>query len=214
MATKLAIFTDVHGDLQALDDALRQARRLGCTRFVCAGDVVDTGLFPDETIARLRAENIPTVRGNHDRWTFERDSFEGSGATADLLSPESLKWLKALPTEWGEWFGDVRVVVTHARPGSDMNGISTKLRKDELERMLDDTMAGVLVVGHTHQAFELRLADGRKVVNPAALLRDPADPDEEVACTGTFGVLELPSRRFTVHEAATGNEVEITRLGK
>jgi predicted phosphodiesterase len=215
MATKLATFSDVHGDLQALQDALREARRLGCTRFVCAGDVVDTGLFHDETVALLRTEKIPTVRGNHDRWAVEGGSREaGPSACADLLSPRTMRWLKELPTAWAEWIDDVHVVVTHARPGSDMNGISPReARRDVLARMLDDTMAGVLVVGHTHEAFELKLADGRKVVNPAALLRDAADPDEEAPCTGTFGVLELPSRGFTVHRAKDGTEVDVVRRG-
>ena len=50
---KLAIISDLHADLHALRDALTHIDRLGCDAIVCAGDVVDIGVFPEETIALL-----------------------------------------------------------------------------------------------------------------------------------------------------------------
>ena len=48
---RLALVTDVHGDVHALTDALAQIDRLACEQIVCCGDVADYGLFPDETVA-------------------------------------------------------------------------------------------------------------------------------------------------------------------
>jgi predicted phosphodiesterase len=70
--TRLALLSDVHADVHALRDALSQVDRLGVDRVVCCGDVIDYGLFPDETIALLRERRIATVRGNHDRWALAR----------------------------------------------------------------------------------------------------------------------------------------------
>ena len=47
---KLAIISDLHADVHALRDALAQIERLGCDEIVCAGDVLDWGLFPERTI--------------------------------------------------------------------------------------------------------------------------------------------------------------------
>jgi predicted phosphodiesterase len=66
----IAIISDVHADVHALRDALVQIERLGCSRIVCAGDLVDYGLFPEETIALMVERQIPCVRGNHDRWAL------------------------------------------------------------------------------------------------------------------------------------------------
>jgi len=46
---RLAVFTDLHADLHALRDALSQIERLHCDAIVCAGDLVDYGVFPEET---------------------------------------------------------------------------------------------------------------------------------------------------------------------
>ena len=80
----------------------------------------------------------------------------------------------------------------------------------ELQGHLDRVGADVLVVGHTQVAFRLAAARGGVVMNPGALLRAPAVP-LEIPSGGAFGVLELPSREFTVHRAEDGAEVESIR---
>src|SRR5580658_692973 len=45
LMSRLAIVSDVHADVHALRDALAQIERLGCDAVVCAGDLVDYGLF-------------------------------------------------------------------------------------------------------------------------------------------------------------------------
>jgi predicted phosphodiesterase len=65
--TRLAIVTDVHADVHALRDALAQIDKLGVDQILCCGDLVDYGLFPDETLTLVRERRIVTIRGNHDR---------------------------------------------------------------------------------------------------------------------------------------------------
>lgn len=199
MATRLCILSDVHGDIHALEKALSMAEALGCTRFVCAGDVVDFGLFPDEVIARLRERKIPTIRGNHERWVLDP---RASSPTRDLLSDESLEWIRTLPTEWSETIDGVRIVMTHARPGSDMKGIFPNIDSDTARKFLLHVAAQVLVVGHTHESFEVVVDGVGKIVNPGALLRDPGPGEDAPPAPGSFGVLELPSRKFEVHRVS------------
>jgi predicted phosphodiesterase len=65
--TRIAINSDVHSDVHALTDALFQAERLGCDAIVCAGDLVDHGMYPNEALALLSSRSISCIRGNHDR---------------------------------------------------------------------------------------------------------------------------------------------------
>ena len=143
---------------------------------------------------------------------------EGHDASGWDLTPRAMAFLESLPASWTRRIDDVRVAVWHARPKSDMKGIYPDASTTELASQLDRAEADVLVVGHTHVPFA-RFVDRRLVCNPGALLRDPAEPMEggmlfdresgkfvpaPAPGGGTFGVLELPTLRFTVHRARDG----------
>ena len=237
--TKLGIISDVHSDLPMLDAALRRMRELGCDIIVCAGDLVDGDVFPDEVVARLRDDKIPTIRGNHDRWALEHagklrsqarrridlrrdgppdfDAESGVYGSGAELGPETLAFLAKLPTSIQMEIEGVRMAVHHARPGvfgGDMVGIETRTTSPAtMETLRGLASADVLLVGHTHERFAVRVPGGL-VANPGALwdgsadyakldsLYVPAGPSY-----GTFGVLELPSTRFTVYRADDGQVV-------
>jgi len=195
--TRFAFITDVHADVHALHDALRMIDALSIPRrnVLCCGDLVDYGLFPEETLTLLRESRIACVRGNHDRWAMQ----PGSDAAAWDLSDASMEFLRTLPTEWRIDIGTERLLVTHARPGNDMQGIDKETPADELAALLDAARADILVVGHTHGPFVRRLGDGRIVMNPGALLRDPG-PGCQVQTPGTFGEIDVLLRRCTIHK--------------
>ena len=218
---RLAVISDVHGDVQALRDALAQAERLGCDAVVCAGDLVGYGVFPEETIAILRARNLPCVRGNHDRWAADPNM---AGGSSGLLSDDALAYLTSMPRTWNAVMEGVRVAMCHGTPKSDMDGVVPGMATtDDVRRWLAATKAEILIVGHTHAPCVISDIGGGLIVNPGALLRDrrggdiPApvifDPgkgtfvESQTAPRGTFGVLDLPAKRFTVHLATDGSEV-------
>jgi len=218
---KIALISDLHADVHALRDALAQIERLGCDEIVCAGDVVDWGRFPEATIRELRERRIACIRGNHDSWALR----EGRDTSGWDLTVRAIEFLEGLPASWSRTIDGVRVAIWHARPRSDMHGIYPDASSTELASLLDRAEADVLVTGHTHRPFA-RFVDRRLVCNPGALLRDPAEAMEggmlfdresgkfvpaPAAGGGTFGVLELPVMRFTVHRAGDGAEVEIAR---
>lgn len=225
---KLALISDVHADVHALADALTRIDQMRCDVIVCAGDLLDGGLFPDETIRLLDERRIPTIRGNHDRWALGGGSAhdpQGHGAEHDAsgwdLSGASLTFLRSLPASWTATLEGVRVAVHHASPGSDMIGVYPEDLERDASRLLASCDADVLLVGHTHLAFAHRTPDGRLIANPGALLRDGPEPatawmldagrgrfaPATRPTRGTFGVLHLPERRFVVHRADDGTVI-------
>lgn len=222
--TRLAVFSDVHADAAALRDALACIESMKCDLVVCAGDLVDYGTSPGETLALLEARGIPCIRGNHDRWANGPSAANRSWD----VSAASLAWLQARPSAWDATVDGVRVAVRHGTPRSDMRGIYPRYTAaGELRDFLDESNADVLVVGHTHIPFRISVKD-RLVLNPGALLREPGprmsgrpllfDPDQRRfvpgpgPAGGTFGVLELPSREFRVHRASDGSEAPLVTL--
>src|SRR5215468_9372757 len=63
---KIAIVSDIHGNLPALDAVLAEVAAEGIERVVCLGDVATLGPQPHEVIARLRGLGCPVVMGNTD----------------------------------------------------------------------------------------------------------------------------------------------------
>jgi len=98
----------------------------------------------------------------------------------------------------GDWWGD--------EPYPD------EIDERRMQFYFSHVNADILIVGHVHVPYEIRWA-GKALLNPGAVLLGRA-PDNLVVSDnpgGTFGILELPSRRFTVHATLDGAELDIIR---
>ncbi|MGD0837030.1 MAG: metallophosphoesterase family protein [Polyangia bacterium] len=221
---KIGIVSDIHGDFDSLDRAIGWFRWMEIEKILCPGDLLDVEPFGEEVVQRIKAENVICIRGNHERWALERrrrkPDLRRSGMQAcelsDLagggteLSHEALKWLATLPSHWESVIADVRIAMWHARPGSDMEGIEADKATPALRRrLLEQAGANVLIVGHTHDPFALVAGEGLILNAGACCSRLPAYKQAGgVTVAGfrpaTFGVLELPSKRFRVFRAFDG----------
>ncbi len=63
---RVAVLTDVHGNLPALEDALASVEGHGVDELLCGGDLVGYGPRPDEVSALVEERAIPTIYGNYD----------------------------------------------------------------------------------------------------------------------------------------------------
>ena len=63
---RVAVLSDVHSNLEALDAVLSAADGFGCERVLVLGDLVGYGADPDAVIARLADRGAVTIAGNHD----------------------------------------------------------------------------------------------------------------------------------------------------
>ena len=217
MTTRVGVISDLHGDLEALQQALEHLDELGVDQVACAGDVVDGGDQPEQVIALLRERGIPTIRGNHERWALarhDRGEPEHDGDARLLyMSPDAITWLASLPKVWRTTIEGIRVVVVHGTPLSDMDGIYPSETGSELESWLAVAEADVLIAGHSHIPLHRHISGGKLVVNPGALWRGAEAAAEAMALDpsggpsrpaegpqgGCYGVLELPSKRWTLH---------------
>ena len=64
---KIAVLSDIHGNLPALKAVLADAEQLGCRQFVNLGDILSGPLWPSETADFLIPLDWPTIAGNHER---------------------------------------------------------------------------------------------------------------------------------------------------
>jgi len=177
---RLAVISDIHGNLAALEAALNDIARRGITDIICLGDCASGMCWPGETTRLLMDRNIPTIRGNHDRWLTDRvaeglkgqDGFAFQETTADQRA-----WLYELPESLMPAPG---VLACHGTPSSDVRNLLEDPRHGILvpsplsairERLGEDGMAArVVLCGHSHQSSVIHMpGDGPLVVNPGSL---------------------------------------------
>src|SRR4051794_19279502 len=68
----VAVITDIHANLPALEAALARIDQLGIECVYCGGDLVGYAPHPNEVCALIQARGIPTIYGNYD-YAIARD---------------------------------------------------------------------------------------------------------------------------------------------
>ncbi|TML09859.1 MAG: metallophosphoesterase family protein [Actinobacteria bacterium] len=174
---RLALISDIHANLLALDAVLGELNESVIDRLVCLGDVA-AGPEPRETIERLREVGCPVVLGNWDTWMLEgvpelevqagpklRD--QGTWSAAQLEEPDKA-FLRALPPRIELELEGKTVLCVHGSPRSALEDIHATTSDAELAQMLNGTKPAVLAAGHTHVQLA-RLHGSTLIVNPGSV---------------------------------------------
>ena len=169
---RVGVIADVHGNLPALEACLAWIDGEGVDAWVCAGDLVGYGPFPNECIERVAAlPGLVCVAGNHDLIALGRLSDERCirlardtlAWTTGVLSPTSRAWLEALPLRASTG----TVEVAHGSLTDVQEYVRTPERAAEQLAALGPERE-VLILGHTHEPLEHRVED-RLLVNPGSV---------------------------------------------
>ena len=173
---RLAVLSDVHGNLTALDAVLDDIAAQGVEATVALGDFLSGPSDPVGVAERFIELDMPSVRGNHDRYITDgrEKDWHIDALVRGMLDQRQQQWLAGVPaTRVLE--GDV--FLCHGTPQDDnssfmdgmVGGISSLLSRDYIEGVAAGFDHEVLLCGHTHVPRSLRLADGRLVVNPGSV---------------------------------------------
>ena len=176
----LACLYDIHGNLVALEEVLRDAESQGVDRYLLGGDFGAWSPWPLETVERLRGLPQTTwIRGNGERWLREPplDRPEVMAAFAEHESGLGTEegWLYSLQAEQ-ELDG---VLYVHGSPLSDVESFAAEPQDDD-ERLLDGVRDTTVVFGHSHLQFERPGPNGTTLINPGSAGM-PLDGDPRVA---------------------------------
>jgi len=209
---RIAIFSDVHGNLPALEAALGDMGSVDA--LLCCGDLV--GYYPDvsEVVDRVRGLGALVVRGNHELMATgaievpsERAGYYCVAGTRRALSEKQLAWLRTLPGELELLRDGLAIQVRHASPWDE----ETYLYPDS------SRLAGLalpegrwLFLGHTHYPMHVRAGAGH-VVNPGSV-GQPRDRDPRAA----YGVLDTASAAWEQRRVGydhAGYQRRLERMG-
>ncbi|MCC7386674.1 MAG: metallophosphoesterase family protein [Deltaproteobacteria bacterium] len=226
---RIAILSDVHGNIEALEAVLAAFKEAGpIDTYVCLGDIVGYGADPEACCNVIRELSQVTLLGNHDAAVAGRMDYsyyydaarEALDWCVKRLSSKNMDWLKALPyTHRME-----HVELSHGSPiqPEDYDYI---FATDQARALLPfrDALADVTFIGHSHltKVFALTADDALDVVAPKFRLKDgmkyivtvgsvgqPRDYDPR-ACAGIY---DTERREFTYVRAEYDIEAQRQKI--
>jgi predicted phosphodiesterase len=162
---RIAVISDIHGNLEALDAVLAAARGAGAQRVLCLGDVVGYGPDPHRCVRLVRDEAAGWALGNHDlavlpesvglRGWFRADARIALDWTQGHLDETDLSYLRGLPVNvagpWGlACHGSVNDPLTYVLTSAQAHAaLLAADRRGSLLSGVGDCIC-LLWVGHTH----------------------------------------------------------------
>lgn len=177
---RIALISDIHGNLPALKAVLAELDAEGVEEVVSLGDVALFGPQPCHVIAHLQALACPVVMGNTDAWALEPQPFEIRDEDTHRfyevelwgtrqLSPSDLDYLSSFqPVVNMPLGGGENLLCYHGSPRSNTDAILSTTRDDELESILSGFRAKVMAGGHTHAQMLRRFGDAT-LINPGSV---------------------------------------------
>ena len=174
---RVAILSDIHGNLAALRAVVSDIARRGVDAIVNLGDSLSGPLQPLETAEYLMAQSWVQLAGNHERQLLDF-SPEKRGPTDRYahaqLNAAVFDWMAKLKP--AQRFSD-EIFLCHGTPRSDnegfldtVDGPRVRIATDEeVEERLGSITGGVVVCGHTHVPRIIRSRKGQLLVNPGSV---------------------------------------------
>ena len=193
---RIAAFSDIHGNLHALQAVLADIDEQKVDRIFCLGDLVGYGAYPNEVIELIRRRGIPTIMGNYDDGVgFDKDECGCAYTDPEMrrLGDSSFAWTKEHVTAGNKAFlrsllpnislavDGKRLLLVHGSPRRINEYLYEDRGQSSLERIARASEADVLVFGHTHLPY-VKDVDGVLFVNVGSAGK-PKDGDTRVAYT-------------------------------
>jgi len=173
---RIAVVSDIHGNLAALEAVVADILRRGVDAVVNLGDSLSGPLLPLETAQFLMAQDWTHLAGNHERQILDTGDVQSASDlyARNCLTGRELSWLATLQPR-ADFADDV--LLCHGTPESDLRYLMETVEPDcfrmasaaELQQRLAGTAAALVVCGHSHLPRSLRTAHDQLVLNPGSV---------------------------------------------
>lgn len=205
---KIAVISDIHGNLSALNAILQDIEKQGIENFFFLGDLVMNGPSPREVfeiVDHLSPE--VWIKGNTDEWLeiFREDSVADTpreemmmarnNFAKSQLSPEQIDKLSKVQEQSVVIINDKKILCVHGSPDSIEEAIGIMRPLSYFEDLIDKNTFDLLLCGHTHLPL-IAFYKGKKIMNPGGI---GFSLDEDPRAS--YGVITVGNNEFslTIH---------------
>jgi len=165
---KVAVFSDIHGNIYALEAVLKDIASRRAGMIFCGGDLVGYGAFPNEVIELIRKHHIPTIMGNYDQgigndsddcgcaYRDELSKALGKRSiawTKDKVTPENKAYLRNLLERISFTVSGMKVLLVHGSPRRINEYLFEARPVSSVVRLFESERVDIIVCGHTHLPY-------------------------------------------------------------
>ncbi|WP_147564692.1 metallophosphoesterase family protein [Clostridium tyrobutyricum] len=191
---KIAVISDIHGNIEALEEAFSNIQNRDVDTIICLGDLVGYGPYPNEVVEFIKKNNILSILGNYDAAVLE-EKFNYIRANevnkfcmpwaAKEVKKENKTYLKSLPRQIVIEFNNIKIRFVHGSTRA-INEYLTENSKQS-EEVMKNLQEDILVCAHTHIPF-------RKNYGSKILLNDGSIGKPKIGRpNGTYLIIDLES---------------------
>jgi len=184
---KVAVISDIHGNMQALEAVLADIKAENCEKILCLGDLAMAGPEPKRTVEYIKSMfdngKIEIIQGNTDEMIANYEKFGGKVKSAfpimgnalendAIVLDENLKtFLRTLPEQKELDIDGVKVLLVHGSPRKNDENIFPDMPLEKIEEMLENTSADIIFCGHSHIPCGYQTSRKQTVVNDGSVGR-------------------------------------------
>jgi putative phosphoesterase len=169
---KIALFSDIHANLPALEAFLKNVDSRSPDAIYCLGDLVGYNIWPNEVIDEIRKRRIPTIAGNYDfgigrmsnecgcAYKTEQEKANGNVSisfTNEIINDEQRAYLRTLPAHIKVEFqlnnDKLNLLLVHGSPRKINEYLFEDRDEKSLLRIMEDADADIMCFGHTHKPY-------------------------------------------------------------
>lgn len=172
---KIAIISDIHGNLFSLNAVLEDIKSRGIKKIYCLGDLVAKGAEPKEALELTREVCQVVIKGNCDDVIARNYDTTEHLWNREQIGKDNIEYLDNLPLSYDFLLSGLKVRLIHATPKSIYESINyyniDETLNTDIENMFkfdDGYDPDIVIFGHIHSPFVYR--QGRKMLlNPGAV---------------------------------------------
>ncbi|SDP16197.1 protein phosphatase [Paenibacillus sp. yr247] len=172
---KLAIISDIHGNMPAYEAVMKDIQHRDVTQIICLGDLVGKGPHSERIVDRVRESCEVVIMGNWDDFIGNRTDDPILLWQQARLGKERLTYLKGLPFCYEFWMSGKFVRLFHASPRSvyeriqPWDSMESRLSMFESSEMCGEPIqADVAGYGDVHNAY-LQIITGKMLFNTGSV---------------------------------------------
>lgn len=190
---RVAVISDIHANLIALEAVLKDIEQENCEHIICLGDLVLAGPQPKETLVFVRQQNWTIIQGNTDKLIVDygqdiigmlKENYPvmANALVDDInyITEDDKKFLEELAPMISADIDGVKILFVHGSPRANNENILPGRPLDEIEEIIADTEADLILCGHTHIPCGYQTNKKQTVVNVGSVGR-PMTPSP-LAC--------------------------------
>lgn len=181
---KIAVLSDIHGNMFALRAVLEDMKQYGIERIFCLGDLAMAGPEPNKTIDFVKTQDWTVIQGNTDEMIayFSDEVFENVKQNAPIMAnaleqdvlditTENKNYLKNLPVNKSIELEGLKILFVHGSPRRNNENIFPNMDMNIIEDIFTDVDADVVFCGHTHMPCGYQTKSKITVVNDGSVGR-------------------------------------------